>query len=183
MKKFVLAAAMFAGCTSLMFAQMDGMHMPKDGKPIPSPRKMANLDLQGTKIDISYGAPSLRGRKMVGGQDPYGKEWRLGANEATSFKTTADVMIAGKHVPAGSYTLFALPTADKWTLIVSKATGEWGIPYPGADKDLVRVPMMKGTLPAPQEQMSIGFEKTAGGKTELHVKWDRDNVWVPITKM
>ncbi len=171
------------GACSTTFAQMDGMHMPKDGKPIPSPRKTANVDLRSTKIDISYGAPSLRGRKMVGGVDPYGKEWRTGANEATSFKTTGNLSVAGKPVPAGSYTLFTLPTADKWTLIVSKATGEWGIPYPGADKDLVRVPMTKSSVSSPQEQLSIAFEKTSGGKTELHIKWDRDDYYVPVSTM
>lgn len=182
MKRIVLAAAMFACCSGLAVAQMDGMHAPKDGKPVPSPRKMATADLQGTKIDISYGAPSLRGRKMVGEKDPYGKVWRLGANEATSFKTTGDVMIAGHHVPAGSYTLFALPTAESWTLIVSKATGEWGLDYK-QDQDLVRIKMMKSPMTTPQEQMSITFEKTAGKKTEMHVKWDRDNMWVPIVTM
>jgi len=53
----------------------------------------------------------------------------------------ADVRVGGKPVPAGSYTLFALPTADAWTLIISKQTGEWGIPYPGESYDFGRVPM------------------------------------------
>ena len=64
------------------------------------------------------------------------KPWRAGANEATTFVTTADLTVGGKTVPAGSYTLFAIPNADKpWTLIISKKTGEWGIPYPGEQFD------------------------------------------------
>ena len=62
---------------------------------------------------------------------PYGQVWRTGANEATTLVTDTNVKIGDKDVPAGSYTIFTVPNADKWTLIISKKTGEWGIPYPG----------------------------------------------------
>ena len=188
MKKMMLAVALATGACTLLGAQgmqMDhgAMQMGKDGKPIPSPRKMAMADLSGTTIHISYGAPSLRGRKMVGDHDPYGKEWRLGANEATSFETSGDVMVGGTHVPAGKYTLFALPEADKWTLIISKKTGEWGIPYPGQSDDLARVPMQKAPMGASQEQMLINFEKSTAKSTQMHVKWAKDNYFVTVSKM
>jgi Protein of unknown function (DUF2911) len=89
------------------------------------------------------------------------------------------VMIGSLNVPAGTYTLFTLPTATDWTLIVSKKTGEWGIPYPDGF-DLGRTPMQKKTIASPQEVMSISFEKTSGKKTEMHVKWETTDVWVPI---
>ncbi|GAA3755700.1 DUF2911 domain-containing protein [Terriglobus aquaticus] len=188
MKNVVLAVALATGACCLIGAQdmqmaHGSMKMDKDGKPIPSPRKMAMADLGGTSIHISYGAPSLRGRKMVGGQDPYGKEWRLGANEATSFETSGDLMVGGTHVPAGKYTLFALPEANKWTLIISKKTGEWGIPYPGAGDDLARVPMQKAPASGSLEQMLIDFEKSTAKSTQMHVKWATDNYYVTITKM
>ena len=66
----------------------------------------------------------MRGRKIFGDLVPYGEPWRVGANEATTFVINADVNVGGKAVPAGSYTLFALPTAGAWSLIVSKQTGE-----------------------------------------------------------
>ena len=187
MKMFVFAAALAAGACSLTLAQdmpMDhgSMKMDDKGKPRLSPHQMAMADLSGTKIHVSYGAPSLRGRKMVGGQDPYGKEWRVGADEATSFEVSADVLVNGTNVPAGSYTLFVLPTADKWTLIISKKTGEWGIPYPGQQYDFARVAMNKASLPAAQERMSIDFTKTTTRKTEMHVKWDLDDYSVTIQK-
>ena len=73
----------------------------------------------------------MKGRKIFGGLVPYGEPWRAGANEATTFVIDADMNVGGKAVPAGSYTIFTLPTADAWTLIISKQTGEWGVPYPG----------------------------------------------------
>ena len=75
-----------------------------------------------------------------------------------------------------------LPTADSWTLIISKKTGEWGIPYPGQQDDFARVPMTKASLPSPQERLSIDFEKTTSSTTQMHVKWDRDNYFVTIQK-
>jgi len=90
-----------------------------------------------------------------------------------------DVTIGSLKVPAGTYTLFALPTASAWTLIVSKKTGEWGIPYPEGF-DLGRTPMQKKTMNAPQEVMSISFENTAGKRTEMHVKWETTDAYVTI---
>jgi hypothetical protein len=184
MKNVFLAVALATGACSLVGAQdmqMDHGSMKMDSKESrKSPHLRAMTDLHETMIHVSYGAPSLRGRKMVGGTDPYGKEWRLGADEATTFEVSTDVTVNGTKVPAGKYTLFVLPTASSWTLIISKKTGEWGIPYPGKEFELARIPMNKASLSAPQEQMSIDFEKTAGTKTEMHVKWDRDNYFVTI---
>ena len=187
MKQIAFAAALAASTCCLMHAQdmpMDHGAMKMDGKdkPRPSPHQMAMVDLTGTQVHVSYGAPSLRGRKMVGGKDPYGKEWRVGADEATSFEVSTDVLVNDTSVPAGSYTLFVLPTADMWTLIISKKTGEWGIPYPGTQDDLARVPMTRTRLSSSQERMSITFEKTSPFKTEMHVKWDTDDYFVTIQK-
>ena len=103
MKKFVLAVAMGVACCSMAaVAQgMGGMQMGHDGKALPSPRKMADVDLKGTKVMISYGAPSMRGRKIFGGLVPYNTWWRTGANEATSFETTGNLKVGTLNVPAG----------------------------------------------------------------------------------
>ena len=152
----------------------------KPAKALASPAATAEVTLNGKSVAIHYGAPSLRGRKMVGGHDPYGKVWRTGANEATTLITESNLKIGGLEVPAGTYTLFTLPNADQWLLIVSKKTGEWGIPYPEGD-DLGRTPMQSRTLPASQEKMSISFENTKGNATEMHVKWDKADEYVSVT--
>src|SRR4030088_1850215 len=91
----------------------------------PSPPATASCDLGGGKtIKTDYSSPRMKGRKIYGDLVPYGKGCRTGANEATTFVTSADVKVGGKDVPACSYTLFTIPNADKWTLIISKQTGE-----------------------------------------------------------
>ncbi len=156
------------------------MAQPGRGADLPSPGKKADVTLGNAKLSIDYGAPSAKGRKVMGELVPYDTWWRTGANEATGFETTADLMIGTLHVPAGKYTLVTLPSATTWQLIVCKHTGQWGTDRFEAE-DLGKVPMTKAALPTPQEQMSITFEKTAGKKTQMHVKWETTDVWVPVT--
>lgn len=154
--------------------------LAQQGKAPLSPPATAETSLGGQTITIKYSAPSMRGRKIMGGLVPWGEPWRLGANAATTIVTPVDLKIGDLMVPAGTYTLFALPTSAKeWKLIVSKKTGEWGIPYPEGN-DLGRTPMMVGTLPAPQEVMSLSFEKVKGKTAELHMKWETTDAWVKV---
>lgn len=147
-----------------------------------SPPANASCDLGGGKsITVDYSSPRMDGRKIYGGLVPYGEVWRAGANKATTFVTTTDLKVGGKDVPAGSYTIFAIPNADKWTLIISKKTGEWGIPYPGADSDFVRLDMKSSSLPSPVENFTIAFDKSAGGCT-LRMDWETTRASVEITK-
>ena len=167
-------------------AQMSGMDMPAKpsaapAKPMLSPAAMTDVSLDGAKITIHYNSPAMRGRVIMGGLVPYDKVWRTGANPATSFVTTGNLKIGTLTVPAGSYTLFTLPAAPgtPWLLIVSKKTGEWGIPYPEGN-DLGRTPMHYAKLPAPQESMTISFENTKKHSTELHIKWETTDESVKI---
>ncbi len=146
---------------------------------MPSPPKDAAVVLGGKPVSIHYNAPSAKGRTIFGGLVPYGKVWRTGANPATDLKTEADLMIGGKAVPAGHYTLYTLPAEGTWELIVNKQTGQWGTKY-DQTQDLVRIPMEKKALVPPQETMSIAFEGTSGNKTELHIKWEKTDVSVPV---
>jgi hypothetical protein len=145
-----------------------------------SPPAKATATLAGQTITVTYSAPSLRGRHLGGPEIvPYGEVWRTGANPATTIVLPMNATMGALKVPAGTYTLFTLPTAKDWTLIVSKKTGEWGIPYPEGS-DLGRTPMQKKTMASPREVMSISFENTSGKKTELHVKWETTDAWVPV---
>jgi hypothetical protein len=156
----------------------------KSQQPKPSPAATTQCQLPGGKtITTNYSSPRMKGRKIFGDLVPWGKVWRAGANEATTFVTTADVNVGGKTVPAGSYTIFVVPTADKWTLIVQKTTGEWGIPYPPPQKDLgelLRTDMKVSSLPAPLENFTIAYDQTSGGCT-LHMDWETTRASVDIT--
>jgi hypothetical protein len=157
-------------------------HAQQDKSKRPSPPATASLDLGGGKsITIDYSSPRLKGRHVGGEIAPYGQVWRTGANEATTFVTTADVTVGGTVVPAGSYTLFTIPNKDKWTLIISKKTGEWGTDYPGPSNDLARVDMKASALPSPVENFTISFDKSAGGGA-LNLDWETTRASVAIVK-
>ncbi len=172
----LVAASSTAG--ALPFAGVTQMDSGKQ-EALPSPPAVASVTLNGKAVTIHYNTPLMRGRKIMGGLVPYGKVWRTGANPATSLKTEVDLKVGGASVPAGSYTLYTLPSESTWMLIVNKQTGQWGTIYKQSE-DLVRVEMQKKTLPQPQEKMSISFEKTHTGSTELHVRWETTDVSVPV---
>jgi len=162
--------------TTLSYAQ-------EDKSKRPSPPATAKCDLPGAgSITVDYSSPRAKGRKIFGEVVPYGEPWRTGANEATTFVTTADVMVGGKHVPAGKYTIFTVPNKAEWVLIVSKKTGEWGTNYPGPENDLARIEMKASALPAAAENFTIAFDKTSGGCT-LRIDWETTRASVEIGKM
>lgn len=157
----------------------------QDKSKRPSPPATTKCELpRGKSITIDYSSPRMNGRKIYGGLVPWGKVWRAGANEATTFVTDTDVMVGGKLVPAGSYTLFTVPNETSWELIVQKTRGEWGIPYPPVkppDKgELLRTNMKISKLPGPLEDFTISFEKTAGG-CMLRMDWETTRASVEIS--
>lgn len=179
-------AAMALGCCG-MFATAQGMGtMPMTtpaagGKKLPSPAAKATVSLDGKALTVNYNSPSMRERKIMGGLVPYGKVWRTGANPATTFVTAANLKIGNLSVPAGTYTLYTLPSEkDAWMLIVNKQTGQWGTVY-DESKDLGRTAMTQNALAAPQEMMTISFEHTHGKTTEMHVKWEKVDEYVTVT--
>ena len=181
---FLRTLATAACCTlvaTASFAQMGDMKMDHQtsAKAMPSPPATATVTLSGKAVTINYNSPRLKGRTIGSDIVPYGEVWRTGANPATTFITAGNLKIGTLDVPAGTYTLFTLPSKDQWIFIVSKKTGEWGIPYPEGN-DLGRTPMTGKTLSAPQENMSISFENTKGSSTELHVKWGTTDQYVTV---
>jgi hypothetical protein len=146
----------------------------------PSPAASASCDLGGGKtVKSDYSSPRMKGRKVYGGLVPYGEVWRTGANEATTFVASSDISVGGKSIPAGNYTIFTVPNADKWTLIVNKKTGEWGIPYKYESDELARVDMKVSKLPSPVENFTIGYQKSGGGCT-MNIDWETTRASVDI---
>jgi hypothetical protein len=150
--------------------------------PILSPPAKAECKFpDGKAVHVDYSSPRMRGRKIFGGLVPYGEPWRAGANSATTFVIDTDTVVGGKAVPAGSYTLFTLPNVDHWLLIVSKQTGEWGIPYPGDAYDFARIPMTLGKLSAPLENFTISFDQR-GGACTMNLSWDTTRASIRISE-
>ncbi|HUY81936.1 MAG TPA: DUF2911 domain-containing protein [Acidobacteriaceae bacterium] len=173
---FTLVAVLFA------FAQANAQCKPEgDQHPPLSPAAVASTTLNGKTLTVYYCTPSMRGRKIMGSLVPYGKVWRTGANTATTIHTQANLRIGGKDVPAGAYSLYSLPSPTGWKLIINKQVGQWGLTY-HENQDLARIPMMRGPTPATTVQnFKIAFEHTHGNHTQLHLIWDKTNVYVLIT--
>ena len=154
----------------------------QDKSKRPSPPAKAECDLGGGKtVTVDYSSPRAKGRKIYGGLVPYGKVWRAGANEATTLVTSADINVGGTAVPAGTYTIFVIPNTDKWSLVISKKTGEWGTAYPGPDNDLARIDMKASILPSAVEDFTIAFDKS-GESCTMHMDWETTRASVEIAK-
>lgn len=162
----IIAAASII-CSSLSTAQ----------QPILSPRDSVEVRIAGKRIFIDYGRPSMRGRKIFGGLRPFNQWWRTGANEATSFKTEADLVLGDSLIPKGEYTLYTLPSETQWKIMINKQTGQWGTVY-NPEYDLVRLPLKKRTLKEPVEKLTIELAKTNTTSGVLKIMWETTEVWI-----
>jgi hypothetical protein len=126
----------------------------------------------GQTVSVDYSSPGRRGRKIFGDLVPYGQVWRTGANEATTFVTTTNLIVEGKEIPAGNYTIFTIPNPDKWTLIVNKKTGEWGIPYKYEADELTRTTLSVLPLSSPVENLTIMLSQKFSGCI-LKIRWEK----------
>jgi hypothetical protein len=143
-----------------------------------SSRDTVRATLGSADLWIDYGRPSKRGRPIFGALVPFDTVWRTGANAATQFRTTIDLRIGDKVVPAGTYTLWTIPTKSGATLIVNKQVGQWGTQY-DKTQDLVHVPMTFERVSAPVERMTFEIVAKAGG-AELIIAWDDRRFTIPI---
>jgi hypothetical protein len=136
-----------------------------------SPHETVSLDLKGDKITITYGRPYLKGRKVGKEVAPYGQVWRLGADEATKITVTGRTRIGELDLEPGSYSLFAIPTADKWTIIVNKTADQWGaFSYKQGD-DVGRFDVPVKRTSSPVEQFTISLNKNSDTAGALTFAW------------
>ncbi|MBY0433198.1 MAG: DUF2911 domain-containing protein [Cyclobacteriaceae bacterium] len=139
-------------------------------KKMPSPPAKAEGTIGAAKITIDYHQPSARGRKMLGGINPYGEVWRTGANATTSFDVSAPVKIEGKDLAAGKYGLYTIPGENEWTIIINKGI-KWGAyDYKQAD-DVLRVTVKPAKTDSFVETFNIAVEKD-----QVVLKWENTMV-------
>jgi len=173
-KQIVFLTSLLLTLTALAACQ------DKSQKPSPPAHAQCKFS-DGKTLTIDYSSPRAKGRKIFGGLVPYGEVWRTGANEATSLVTDANLNVGGKDVPAGHYTIFTVPNADKWTLIISKKTGEWGIPYKYEGDELGRVDMKVSSTPSAVEHFTIALSPMGGGCT-LNLSWENTQASVDLSE-
>jgi hypothetical protein len=166
----IFGAVLCAAAAALVHAQ---------GKGPLSPPASTSVTIGGKTLSIKYSAPSLRGRKFLGGLHQPGTVWRAGANDATALHTDADLDLGGLNVPKGDYTLYVL-LDPQWQLIVNKQTGQWGTEY-DQGRDLGRIKMTMTKPPSPIETFKITLSEKGGNKGQLQMEWENSIATVPFT--
>ena len=166
MRRQIITVALALGVSSAAVAQQ-------------SPPARATATIGGKTVSVQYSAPSVRGRKIFGdggllSRDPTYPIWRAGANAATTFKTEGNLDVGGLNVPGGAYTLYVnVKDPERWELVISKATGQWGLTYPGPSSDVGRVKMTMSAPPQVIEQLKYTLTDKGNGAGELQLAWER----------
>lgn len=170
MRKFMTAALVTVAALGISLSAQQKVTEVSQGKG-GSPRVKADATVDGANISIEYSRPGLKGRVPGKDIDPYeGREWRTGADEQTTLITDKALKFGSVSVPAGRYGLHTVPVSGTWNLIVHKREKGWGIPYPGKEGELARIPMTMGKVPKADERLTISIEDTAKGGM-LHIDW------------
>ncbi len=176
---FLFLLAMIGACQG----QQDKPQQDKSN--YASSRALASCSFSdGKNVHTDYFRPRAKGRKTFGALVPYGQKWSFSADSPPTFVTDADLTVGDQDVPAGSYTLSAIPSPDKWTLIISKGTSnqEKGekAQY-SEDEDPPRVEMKVSKTPATVESFTIAYEPKDGHCT-LRMSWENAQAWVEVAE-
>ncbi len=154
--------------------------------PRVSPPDIAGAVIDGNRVSIFYSRPYSKDpqtgakRKIWGGLVPYGKVWRMGANEATTMITQKPIVLGGQTIPAGAHTLFVLPAEDgSAKLIVNNQIGQWGLQY-DEKQDLCRVPMTKEDLKESLDQLQMAVQRNPAGGGVIKLMWETTQYSVAV---
>lgn len=182
MKRFLIFLAVGVALIGVLLMVQ---HIQLKKKKSLSPEEEVTYSEGDLRLKVMYNRPSKRGRKIFGELVPYGKVWRTGANEATTFETNKTLTIEGNVLPPGKYTLWTIPDSTVWDVIFNSQYGQWGINHKGeADRnaalDVLHVPAHAVTQERTFEQFTITFEKV-GEQTEMVLLWDNTVVAVPFS--
>jgi hypothetical protein len=173
---FSIATIAQSGLPAVDKSPMDMCHYPAQYPNL----KTQDRTTEPLTARVIYSRPKKEGRTIFGGVVEYGKLWRLGANEATEIEFYRPVMIAGKKIPKGRYTLFAIVNEKSWTFIVNKETDIWGSFKYSPDKDVVRVNAPVQTMNEPVESLAMTFEKQ-NQDINLVIAWENVKVALPFS--
>ncbi|WP_460948722.1 DUF2911 domain-containing protein [Spirosoma daeguense] len=160
---------------------MDMAYYPDD---FAHDRKFAPAKV-GDKVyaRVTYSRPAKKDREIFGKLIPYGKVWRVGANEATEIKFFTDATVQGKKIKAGIYSFYAIPNETEWTLIFNTDLDQWGAYSYKQDLDVLRVNVPVKRSDEPVENLSIQFKKSGDKMNEavMIIGWDNTLVETPVT--
>jgi Protein of unknown function (DUF2911) len=179
------ATAQTAAALLVAAAILEARVKPQSQPSVPqrlSPHETVAATIDGARVVISHGRPSMRGRRIFGALVPYGRVWCPGADEATTFDSDVELRIANLIVPKGPHTIWILPTTADWTLIVSKDPSGFHADY-HPDRDLARIVMRKRQLPTLVERLTFAIVALPSGGGDLRISWENTEVSAPLTRV
>lgn len=149
-----------------------------------SPPGDASVTSGDLKVSVTYSRPSVRGRLIFGREDqdallPYGKYWRLGANESTEITFNKDVLFNGEPVKAGTYKMYAVPGKESFQIGLNTVTGKWGYSEPDYSKDILKTSVAVETIPTPVEQFTISLDPSNSGVNVI-CEWSTTRFTIPV---
>lgn len=149
-----------------------------------SPAGEESLTSGGLSVSVKYNRPSVRGRLIFGPEEqdalqPYGKYWRLGANEATEISFNRNVLFNGSRVNAGTYRMYAVPGPDNFEIVLNTEVGQSGSNPPDEDNDVMRTKVPTQKTGAPVEQFTISLAPSGQGM-EMIFEWSDTRFVVPL---
>jgi len=151
--------------------------------PKASPFAKLEQDVGLTRITVAYSRPGAKGRKVIGGLIPYGRIWRVGANESTKFTADTDLTIMGNNLPKGTYALYAFPYKDYWDVVFHKNTEHWGDGRKAYDpnEDAFRIMIKPQEIPNYQENFLITFDQIDHNAINMLWIWEHTLIKIPIS--
>jgi len=174
--RFALLTAVGSACLATSVLAQERIQFPD-----ASQRGVVKQRVGLTDVEIDYSRPNKNDREIFGGLVPYGKGWRTGADAPTKIKFSDAVKLGDKEIPAGEYALLTIPTANEWTVIVSKDAKMQSAADYKQENDAARVMVKPTTLPAAVETFTIGLADVKGASATLHLDWDKTRVPVKLT--
>ncbi len=171
----VLNLILFTCFSTVLAAQIEA--------PKASPFSKVEQDVGLTKITIAYSRPGAKGRKVLGGLVPYGRIWRVGANESTKFTADDDLNIMGNNLPEGTYALYAFPYEGHWDVVFHKNTEHWGDGRKAYDPedDAFRIRIKPQEIPNYQENFLITFDEIDHNSINMLWIWEHTLLKIPIS--
>ncbi len=170
-KNLILTVAMFAAGIAA-FAQVK--------MPAPSPTQTIKQDFGLGSIELTYSRPSVKGRKIFGGHEPFGEIWRTGANAATKIKFTEPVEMGGKKLDTGTYVIYTIPNKNTWEVIINKGLENWGADGYKDSLDVVRFKVPAKQTTEKVETMTMQFANVKAESCDLHIMWEQTAIAIPI---
>ena len=171
LSQFLLTLALF-GLLSTAQAQLS--------LPEPSPSTTVKQKVGFTDLTITYARPSVKDRKIFGGLVPFNKLWRTGASDATILTISAPVILEGKPLPAGSYSLFTIPNLTEWTIVINKHVGGHGLDGYDEKNDVMRFTVKVDSSTRFYESFTIEVQDLVRNQANIYLNWANTTVHFPV---